>query len=221
MPDNPPSLNRYVLADELYALLKKRILSHEMSAGDKINIDKLARDLGVSNIPIREALSRLSSEGLVSVVPFKGMFVAAMNVKDIDEIFEIRSTLETLALRKAAARIPKERLSLILAETTVAQEGAEAHQEPASRMFKMNEGLHGTILAYAGNDNLQRMVVSLIERIYRYLNLLNFTIALADEREEHVQILNALLADDADGAAAALERHLQRARQRLRDSFSS
>lgn len=220
MPDNPPSLNRYVLADELYALLKKRILSHEMSAGDKINIDKLARDLGVSNIPIREALSRLSSEGLVSVVPFKGMFVAAMNAKDIDEIFEIRATLETLALRKAAARIPKERLRLILAETTVAQEDADANREPASRMFKMNEGLHGTILTYADNDNLQRMVVSLIERIYRYLNLLNFTIALADEREEHARILNALFEDDTDGASAALELHLQRARQRLRDHFS-
>lgn len=220
MPDNPPSLNRYVLADELYALLKKRILSHEMSAGDKINIDKLARDLGVSNIPIREALSRLSSEGLVSVVPFKGMFVAAMNAKDIDEIFEIRFSLESLALRKAAARIPKDRLRLILAETKASQEETDANQESASRMFKMNEGLHGTILAYADNENLQRMVVSLIERIYRYLNLLNFTIALADEREEHVQILNALLADDMDEAGAALERHLQRARQRLRDSFN-
>lgn len=219
MPDNPPSLNRYVLADELYALLKKRILSHEMPAGDKINIDKLARDLGVSNIPIREALSRLSSEGLVSVVPFKGMFVAAMNAKDIDEIFEIRLSLESLALRKAAARIPKDRLRLILAETKASQEDADANQASASRMFKMNEGLHGTILAYADNENLQRMVVSLIERIYRYLNLLNFTIALADEREEHVRILNALLADDMDEAGAALERHLQRARQRLRDSF--
>lgn len=220
MTDNSPSLNRYVLADELYALLKKRILSHEMSAGDKINIDKLARDLGVSNIPIREALSRLSTEGLVTVVPFKGMFVAAMNAKDIDEIFEIRVSLETLALRKAAARLPKDRLRLILAETTAAQEDFEANQEPASRMFKMNEGLHGTILAYADNENLQRMVVSLIERIYRYLNLLNFTIALAEEREEHARILNALLADDVDEAAAALERHLERARQRLRDSFS-
>ncbi|MFD2333046.1 GntR family transcriptional regulator [Cohnella sp. GCM10020058] len=220
MPDNPPSLNRYVLADELYALLKKRILSHEMSAGDKINIDKLARDLGVSNIPIREALSRLSSEGLVSVVPFKGMFVAAMNAKDIDEIFEIRLSLETLALRKAAARIPKDQLRRILAETTAAKEEAGANQGSASRMFKMNEGLHGTILAFADNENLQRMVVSLIERIYRYLNLLNFTIAIADEREEHVRILNALLTDDTDEATAALERHLQRARQRLRDSFS-
>ncbi|MDG0793388.1 GntR family transcriptional regulator [Cohnella ginsengisoli] len=220
MPDNPPSLNRYVLADELYALLKTRILSHEMSAGDKINIDKLARDLGVSNIPIREALSRLSSEGLVSVVPFKGMFVAAMNAKDIDEIFEIRLSLESLALSKAAARIPKDRLRQILAETKAPQEDADANQESASRMFKMNEGLHGTILAYADNENLQRMVVSLIERIYRYLNLLNFAIALADEREEHVRILNALLADDMDEAGAALELHLQRARQRLRDSFN-
>lgn len=220
MPDNSPSLNRYVLADELYTLLKKRILSHEMSAGDKINIDKLARDLGVSNIPIREALSRLSSEGLVSVVPFKGMFVAAMNARDIDEIFEIRASLESLALRKAATRIPKDRLRRILAETTAAQEEADAGQETASRMFKMNEGLHGTILAYADNENLQRMVVSLIERIYRYLNLLNFTIAIADEREEHARILSALLADDMDEATAALERHLQRARQRLRDSFS-
>src|SRR5690242_2676186 len=69
------SLNRNVLTQEIYNLLKEQILSHTLPPGDKINIDQIARDLDVSNIPIREALSRLTADGFVRMVPFKGMFV--------------------------------------------------------------------------------------------------------------------------------------------------
>lgn len=209
-------LSRYVLTDELYKLLKDQIISHIMSAGDKINIDKLTRELGVSNIPIREALFRLASEGFVTNVPFKGMFVAEMNLKDIDDIFEIRNHLEELAIRKAALLIPKERLEQILLELgNHEQEGAVWNGEE-NRLLSMNEGLHGTILSYTNNSILQQMVTSLIERIYRYLNLYHYQIDLAAERMEHESIVRALLAGDTEQAVASMRLHLQEAHRRLR-----
>jgi len=211
-------LSRYVLTDELYGLLKQKILSHEISAGDKINIDQFARDLGVSNIPIREALFRLASEGFVKVVPFKGMYVSEMNMSDIDEIFEIRYALEELSVRKAAPHIPKSRLEQILQELDTDEQILEASQEE-NVISQMNHDLHGTILAYAGNENLKQMVTALIERVHRYLNLVHYKIDMGAEIEEHRKIVLALLERDTEKAVEASRIHLQQAYQRLRGNF--
>jgi DNA-binding GntR family transcriptional regulator len=217
-------LSRYVLTDQLYLLIKNQILSHVMQAGDKINIDKLARDLGVSNIPIRESLFRLASEGLVTIVPFKGMFVAEMSLKDIDEIFEIRQSLEELSVRKAASRVPKELLQQLLREipsedgaTAEEEEPPEAGQEDA--ISRMNEGLHGTILKYAKNENLKQTVTFLIERIHRYLKLHHYRIEFRAEKQEHEAIILALLEEDTEKAVQAMRLHLQHSHRRLRDNF--
>ncbi|MEK8130543.1 GntR family transcriptional regulator [Paenibacillus filicis] len=210
-------LNRYVLTDELYALLKQQILVHTMQAGDKINIDRLARDLGVSNIPIRESLSRLASEGFVTIVPFKGMFVAGMSLADIDEIFEIRSQLENLAIRKAVPHIPSTELEVILEDLNRGEEAVEKNEEV--RISRMNHDLHGTILRYAGNENLRQMVTSIIERIHRYLNYVHYNIEMGAEKVEHEGIVRALLDRDTEKAAEAMRLHIDKAHQRLRAHF--
>ncbi|MCQ6559969.1 GntR family transcriptional regulator [Paenibacillus mendelii] len=209
-------LNRYVLTDELYALLKQQIMSHKIPAGDKINIDKLARDLGVSNIPIRESLFRLASEGLVTVVPFKGMFVAEMNLTDINEIFEIRLQLEELSIRKAAPHIPRARLEQILHRLSLVPEEGDG-TDGGQAVLEMNRELHGTILDYAGNENLKQMVTSLIERIHRYLSLIHYKIVLDVEKAEHEQIIRALLVDDIEQAVEAMRTHVNNSVQRLRE----
>ncbi|WP_372631273.1 GntR family transcriptional regulator [Cohnella sp.] len=211
-------LQRYVLTDELYTILKKQILSHTMPAGDKINIDKLTRDLGVSNIPIRESLFRLASEGFVTIVPFKGMFVAEMNLTDIDEIFEIRSQLEGLAIRKATQHIPEAKLKDILNALKHGEEGAPQNNDEDAISI-MNHDLHGTILMYANNENLKQMVTSIIERIHRYLNLNHYRIELEEEKKEHERIVQALLLRDVEQAAEAMAIHLKNAHKRLRDNF--
>ncbi|QHT59827.1 GntR family transcriptional regulator [Paenibacillus lycopersici] len=212
-------LSRYVLTDELYALLKQQILSHVMPAGEKINIDKLAREFGVSNIPIRESLFRLASEGFVTVIPFKGMFVAEMSLKDINEIFEIRTQLEELAIRKAAPRIAKERLQQILQELERGDTAGAEEDSEEKAIRQMNDGLHGTLLLYADNFNLQQMASALIERIHRYLNLHHYKIDLEAERAEHRSIVNQLLADNTEEAVKAMRRHLQNSYERLVANF--
>jgi Transcriptional regulators len=217
MPNNN-KLNRYVLTEELYSLLKQQIMSHSMSAGDRINIDKMARELGVSNIPIREALFRLASEGFVNIVPFKGMFVAEMSLKDIDEIFEIRTQLEELSLRKALPNIPSERLEQILHSLT-SQAAAGEGMDEEQVIARMNDDLHGTILSFADNGNLTRIVSSLIERIHRYLNLYHYKIDMGAERLEHASVVRALLDRDPERAVLAMRQHLQNSHARIRDSF--
>jgi DNA-binding GntR family transcriptional regulator len=217
-PLSKKQLSRYVLTDQLYLLIKNQILSHIMSAGDKINIDKLARDLGVSNIPIRESLFRLSSEGLVTIVPFKGMFVAEMSLKDIDEIFEIRQSLEELSIRKAANRVPKELLQQLLQQIQ-AEEDSTGEIGNEDAISRMNDRLHGTILKYAKNENLRQTVTFLIERIHRYLNLHHYPIEIRAEKLEHEAIIRALLEENTENAIQAMKLHLQNSHQRLRENF--
>jgi DNA-binding GntR family transcriptional regulator len=209
-------LGRFVITDELYTLLKGKILSHSMTAGDKINIDKLARDLGVSNIPIRESLFRLVSDGFVTVVPFKGMYVAEMNLTDIDEIFEIRRNLEELSIRKATPNIPDAQLIALLEKLTQNEKPVDSDEESA---ISMNHDLHGIILKYANNENLKQMVTSIIDRIHRYLNLFHYKLEMGAEIAEHEMIVRALLERDTGKAVEAMDIHLQNARRRLRENF--
>lgn len=220
-----PSLNRYVLTDELYSLLKQQILAHTLPAGEKINIDKLTRELGVSNIPIREALFRLATEGFVNVVPFKGMYVAPLSLKDIDDIFEMRFHLEELAVRKATPRIPNEKLLQMLQSLTPQTGAAAPVQEDAggneseSEMVRLNRDLHGTFLSYANNETLRNTVWSLIERIHRYLNLYHWSIDMDAERREHEAIVRSMMERDEDAAAEAVRAHLRHSCDRVRANF--
>jgi DNA-binding GntR family transcriptional regulator len=107
-------ITRTVVTKEIYEMIKEQILQHQLEPGEKINIDQLARELEVSNIPIRESLSRLVAEGLVMAVPYKGMFVTHMSLKELNDIFELRQSLEPLALRKAFHSLPKAEIHKVL-----------------------------------------------------------------------------------------------------------
>jgi DNA-binding GntR family transcriptional regulator len=205
-------LTRYVLADEIYTVLKEKILNHEIPPGEKINIDRLGRELEVSNIPIRESLSRLSAEGLVETIPFKGMFVAKLSLQELEEMFEIRMELEGLALRKAASRIPVDKLGKLKQDMEQLNRTELAGSEDGIRVIsEMNDGLHGLILAHCGNESLERLIRSYIEKVQRYLALSLTSLdqaVIEEERKEHLAIVELLLSRDTEAAVGALKRHL-------------
>jgi DNA-binding GntR family transcriptional regulator len=89
------------LGDEVYRLLWKRILDRGLRPGDKLSDLHLSHELGVSRTPMREALRRLVSDGIVQAERNRGFFVASFSASDIAEIYDLRATLETMALRVA------------------------------------------------------------------------------------------------------------------------
>jgi DNA-binding GntR family transcriptional regulator len=216
-------LSRYVLADEIYAVLKEKILNHDISPGEKINIDRLGRDLEVSNIPIRESLSRLSAEGLVETIPFKGMFVAKLSLRELEEIFEIRMELERLALRKAASRIPSERLEALEQDMRNRKGSEIADSDERIRFIsEMNEELHGLILKHCGNVSLESLIRSYIEKVQRYLSLSRKSLdqsLVQEEWEEHMSIVRSLASRDVAAADQALKQHLNNSLARNRTFF--
>ncbi|SEO89709.1 GntR family transcriptional regulator [Paenibacillus sp. OV219] len=216
-------LNRYVLTDEIYAILKSRILNHEIASGEKINIDQLGRDLEVSNIPIREALFRLSAEGLVVNVPFKGMYVAKMSLQELYEMFEIRIELECLAIRKAVLLIPPSSLDQLKLKLQAYSNFESMTSESKFQVIaEMNQCLHGLILNYCDNDSLKNLIIKYIEIIQRYLVFNQKSLdhrLIRDEWDEHMQIVNWLATREMAESERALKMHLENSYRRTRAVF--
>src|SRR3954452_4463078 len=94
----PSRLRRSTLGDDIYDVLRARILEHSMQPGDRVNIDALARELEVSQTPIREALARLESDGLVRKRPLVGYTVSPLLTRaEFTRMFEMRLLLECAA----------------------------------------------------------------------------------------------------------------------------
>ncbi|UKS30865.1 GntR family transcriptional regulator [Paenibacillus sp. HWE-109] len=215
-------ISRVNLTEEIYRIVKEDILSHKLKSGEKINIDQLARQLEVSNIPIREALSRLQSEGFIHVIPFKGMFVTMMSLKDLNELYEIRLQLEPLAVEKAALRLPVDILERLQDTMESLHDNPPSAENGLEVVDQMNTSIHGTILAYCDNANLANLVRGYMEQVQRYLSFIQLTLDVDTtkvEWEEHQAILQKLRERDSQGAAEAMSIHLRNSQKRTNELF--
>jgi DNA-binding GntR family transcriptional regulator len=216
-------LSRVNLTEEIYRIVKEDILAHKLKSGEKINIDQLARSLEVSNIPIREALSRLQSEGYLYVIPFKGMFVNLMTLKDLNELFEIRLHLEPLAVEKAALIIPDDKLEKLQETMNSLQINLSSSSNNGFvTITEMNISIHGTILDYCENTNLQNLVRGYMEQIQRYLTFIRLNLDVLTtnvEWSEHNAILQKLMQRDPKGASDAMSKHIRNSQKRSNDRF--
>lgn len=216
-------ISRVNLTEEIYRIVKEDILSHKLKSGEKINIDQLARSLEVSNIPIREALSRLQSEGYLHIIPFKGMFVNLMSLKELNEIFEIRLHLEPLAVEKAALIIPDKKLEQL--NENMASLHSNKPLRPTNGLetiTEMNFSIHGTILEYCDNAILKNLVRGYIEQIQRYLAFIKLNLDVDNtsvEWSEHNAILQKLILLDAKGASDAMSKHIKNSQKRTNTHF--
>ncbi|WP_174704650.1 GntR family transcriptional regulator [Paenibacillus physcomitrellae] len=216
-------ISRMNVTEEIYRIVKEDILTHKLPAGEKVNIDQLARTLEVSNIPIREALSRLQSEGYLHMVPFKGMFVNLMSLQQLDEIFEIRLQLEPFAAGKAALIIPDGKLAQLSSALDSIRANETARTNDGLQMItEMNDSIHGTILKYCDNHSLRTLVNGYLEQTQRYLTFIELTLDV-DDREvewaEHHAILQQLIQRNVNGASAAMFDHISKARRRANVHF--
>lgn len=102
------------LSDRVYKRIKEDILSNRLSPGEPLTEEKLCETFRISRTPVRDALKRLSHEGLLRIVPNKGFFVRVLSAEDIKEIFEVRETLEAFAVGRAAKRLSSEEVAKLL-----------------------------------------------------------------------------------------------------------
>lgn len=211
------------LADGLYDHLWKRIVNLEFAPGARLSDVALATELGVSRTPIREALYRLSQDGLVRVNARRGFFVAVMSREDAIEIFDLRTALEVLATRIATPLLSENEIAVHAARQQQARERATS-LDPADieAFFHANLLLHDMLLQRAGN----RRMLQILANLKGQLMVFHLHTAEVPERrlraiEEHETLLTALAARDDRAAAEAMEAHLRGVKARVLEDFYS
>ncbi|WP_306369209.1 GntR family transcriptional regulator [Nocardiopsis sp. CC223A] len=199
-PPPPPSLR-----DRAYAELKSRIMGLRLPPGHRITERETAAELGVSRVPLREALRLLEAEGLIVLVPRQGAMVAGWSREDIVHLFEVREELEPLAARLAAAKRSEDDLRLMRRRLDEAARALDAGDDSATAAA--NAGFHRAVLGACGNPLLQEMMAPLDARVQWLFHLTRHR-DTREQRAEHVRLLELIERGDGEGAAALYRAHV-------------
>lgn len=199
------------LTETAYRSIKQELLSGLVEAGTKLRIDPLCARLGVGASPIREALSRLVSEGFVTAEEQKGFRAAPMSVAEFREITELRVLLETSAVRRAIERGGADWEADIMAahhRLARAEERVKAGESVADWELR-NRDFHSALVAACGSEWMMRLREMLYAHSQRY-RLQSLTAGVQRSRDtpkEHRKMRDAVLARDPDKAAALISQH--------------
>jgi DNA-binding GntR family transcriptional regulator len=193
----------------IYATLKHRLLMGQHALGARLGEERLARDLGVSRTPVREALFRLHTEGLVDRHQDGGYCPAAPNLAAMRELYEVRIALERSAiLRPRFTKRPHEReLLLALRDDWLGLAGDPPRPDP--EFVLLDEEFHVRLAEASGNRELGDVLRRVNERI-RIVRMRDFLTAdrISKTIAEHLGVVIAVLDGDLDGAVATFEQHL-------------
>jgi DNA-binding GntR family transcriptional regulator len=208
--------SRQVLADGVYEQIRALIMNDGIEPGARVNIDEIARELGVSGTPVREALARLESEELVSRLPLRGYRVTELlNRKEVDDMYALRLLLEPPSAARAASAMSDANVAALEAElATCPAAPVEDAYSDYKALTAHDARLHELILHLAGNV----AVAQAFARTHCHLHFfrLNYNQPFGEQTiAEHRVIVDALVAGNAVGARKAMTDHLEVARDRL------
>ena len=191
--------------------LRNAILQGRYKANQPLRQDHIAQELGVSKIPLREALVQLKAEGLVSFMPNRGAVVTELSANEVDEIFTMRIALETKALERA---IP----NLSSADFIRAKSVLEILEKEKDRTqwSELNWEFHATLYQASQMPRFLNTIETLHNNVTRYLIIYLDRLSAQDiSQKEHLAIFNACKRQNIDAAINQLTIHLRKASKRL------
>ncbi|RYG88807.1 GntR family transcriptional regulator [bacterium] len=199
--------------EEVFRVIRADIMSLRIPPDTRISIDKLARELGVSQTPIREAMSMLEATGLVTRRHFVGYCSAPqLDRRQVDELYEVRLLLEPYAARCAAERMPEADVAR-LGELAASMQPGDSRTS-YDRFAEQDAELHEMIAVGSGN----RLIHEALGRLHTHLHIFRLRFHSEVTREayaEHATLLQALARRDGPAAEAAMRAHIERSYQRL------
>lgn len=197
-----------------YDYIKKQIVSGALLPGDIVNEKELIQILEISRTPIREAVQRLAEERLVVVMPSRGTIVSHISVDDIRRIYEARKLIEPYVVRQSVGRADPERM---LEFRKIFEEQKEMHWQDTD----WDSEFHLYLAECAGNGFLWKTIQELMTQSMRVRVLSNEKKAqrLEQARQEHLDLIDAVLAGDRDMAEQAVLNHLIRSEEGYRDIY--
>ncbi len=202
------------LSEKAYYLIKKKIIALELSPSSVVDEQSLMEELELGRTPIREALHQLAAEGLVNIVPRRGMFVANINITDLQKIFEVRLLLEGFCARLAAQRVTEDQIAQMEA---VLQDLERVQNGDVEALMAIDERFHALLYQAADNEFLAET----LDRLYApSLRLWHLALdRLSDVRgaiEQHRGVAEALKAGDGARAETLIQQHIAQFQQEIK-----
>jgi DNA-binding GntR family transcriptional regulator len=199
--------------DRVYREATQRAVNWRFAPGERINEVALARELGVSRTPVREALNRLARDGFVRFVPNRGFLARDLSPELVRDLYELRAAIEVAAVRLACARAADEAIAKLARAWNSATENASARR--IDRLTTADEVFHRGIARLSGNEQL----VATLERVNAQIRYFRHVDQETPERldrthREHAGVLDFLTRRDARRAGELMERHIVLSRER-------
>jgi DNA-binding GntR family transcriptional regulator len=204
--------NSISVRERAYEFLKSSVLSGQFSPGERLTEEHLAKKLGVSRTPVREALHKLESEGLIKPLETRGFIVSRDSKDEVEELFELRAILEGYALRIISERISEEDLKQL--EGLIAGAEDALRRKRMEEVFKWNTKFHDTLHGIVvDKKRLHRLLVNIRKYVLRYRrDTLQYPDGGKRAVEGHRKILLTLRLKDPDLCERMMREHIQEAK---------
>jgi DNA-binding GntR family transcriptional regulator len=209
-----------LLRERAYRELKDLLVLSVGAPPAFLSSRKLANQLGMSNTPVRSALERLESDGLVTITPQQGILVNELSAKEILDHYEIREAIEPYVLKKLAGRLTEDQAERLSAQLEEQDRSIAAGD--IRRIVVLDSEFHLLLCELLGNEEILRLMVRLRDQIHRVIT--QIARLLPDRRQasyaEHAAIVDALLCGDAEKAGVLVMEHLENGKRLLMSSGS-
>ena len=204
--------NSIPVREMAYEFLKSSVLSGHFNPGERLTEEHLARAIGVSRTPVREALHKLESEGLIKPLETRGFIVSRDSKDEVEELFELRAILEGYALRVISERISEEDLKQLGRLIAGAEDGLR--RKRMEEVFKWNTKFHDTLHGIVvDKKRLHRLLVNIRKYVLRYRrDTLQYPDGGKRAVDGHRKILLALRLRDPDLCERMMREHIQEAK---------
>jgi DNA-binding GntR family transcriptional regulator len=207
------------LMEKAHQLIRNMMLQHKLSPGQKIIYRDLSEKLNMSKTPIMYALGRLEQEGFVELIPNQGYIVKELDLKEIEDFFDVREALETYAIGLAIKSMKPENLKAL-------EEKIRQHREYVTPVYDrkrmvLDADIHLYIALMSGNRVLARQLHQIFEHLFlRYRLELMHSIRPTSAPAEHQKMLSLIRKRDISGAQKVMRTHIQSGKQGWLTSFT-
>jgi len=193
--------------DRVHAQVKALAISFALRPGERINEVALAKQLGVSRTPLREALNRLTTDGFLTFSPKFGFYRRPLDVKEILDLYELRQQIEVSGIQYGVSRATPEALDELT--RYLEQSRPDLPGRTIDDLVALDEGFHERLIGLTGNAEMLRVLQNVNSRV-RFLRWIDMDGRRQVTQAEHFAVLEAIKSRDATHAAALLERHIHR-----------
>lgn len=202
------------LRDVVVESIRQAIISGQFPPGMRLMELQLAEEMGVSRTPVREAIRKMELEGLVVMIPRRGAYVADISIKDINEVYEVRTALDVLSAGLAAERIDKSEIQEM--RELLAEEAALVEARDYPKIIDNDTAFHDVIYRTSGNTRCMNIISNLREQITAIRGRsMPYPGRVEIMLKEHRAIFDAIAAGKVEKAQEAVRTHMENAEQTL------